>query len=123
MLEVKVNRKYWNRGNGCSRLLNRDGTMCILGFVAVAAGLSEEDIENASTLADALRAAYDCQDLTNRIPEILRPFFSFDYESIYLSNLHADVVCINDGEGLDSDKETQLTEVLAKGNLRPIFEG
>jgi len=48
MKKLVIDRKRWNRGRGGSSLLNNQGKMCCLGFLAKSFGHSEEDILNVT---------------------------------------------------------------------------
>ena len=58
MKTVIIERKRWARGglNGLPSLLNPDGNMCCLGFVAVSLGFATDDINGAGDWHEMLNS-------------------------------------------------------------------
>lgn len=132
LIRVEIQRSKWLRGKGVGMLRDSCGLQCCLGFVAVAAGFSEDAIYEQNTVSDM------CDGLDNSIETIqnvlIRPLVHIDHADeddedddqnivgITGSTLENDLVMINDAEGIDdTERETRLNQHAAKGGIEFVF--
>jgi len=101
-MKVRVDRQRWLRGDLNSFLLREsDKKMCCLGFAALAAGATKDEINGLTSPAN--------------IPTILPDLVTKDYDdSDYFDNKIADqLMLVNDTESItnDSEREAKIIEL------------
>lgn len=55
LTELKINRKYWLRGDKENAYLLHDGKRCCIGFLAAAMGYSDRRLKEQCTIADIVK--------------------------------------------------------------------
>ncbi len=114
-MNFTVNRPEWYRGNGPdSSLLTSTGSMCCLGFLGRACGISKDELLSRGAPADVShpedRAKWP-RGLIHQAPTGTED-----------SMLCVEIIRVNDNVELaELDRETQLTELFAKIGLTVVF--
>lgn len=137
MTRIEISRARWGRGQSTGSALKRvdDGKMCCLGFVCLAAGIPEENLEGMGYPHSLfLRETYTAVpfDHTSKpvegplycqsIPDMLRPFIIGEFTAFYRSSLTTDLAQANDDPTLiDSKREARLIEIAAEHGYEFVF--
>jgi len=110
--EFVVQRSKWLRGRDQHAfLLNGNGYMCCLGFVALQSGLAEHDI------AGRLLPSELGHDVAQLVVNLLVDTWSED------TDLSIDASAINDDDAIDdAEREAQLTVLFAEHGFALRFE-
>jgi hypothetical protein len=118
MKTLKIDRARWRNGDngtGKSRLLNKDGFMCCLGFACKADGLEDHVIYEKWYPDDLMHPSL----LDNG--NILFTPKNFKDGSL---NLRTQLITTNDSINLEnSERETRLKELFKKLDIDLVFEG
>ena len=125
--KLVIDRSRWARGgiNGDPRLLNKDGCMCCLGFLALACGIPEDDIRDKGEPSETLVEYDEASDEFTERPGMLNRWPSALFEESQVpkyaephktdSELCTNIMVANDEEELGVDRETALTDLFADG--------
>jgi hypothetical protein len=131
LIRVEVQRSKWLRGKGTGKLRNSCGLQCCLGFVAVAAGFTEAEIENQNLVSELCDSSPDPREVVEHA--LLRSLVHIDvcdddedYEGELVSvggtELEDNLVNINDTEAInDAEREEQLAVLAAKAGIEFVF--
>jgi hypothetical protein len=106
--ELIIDRARW----GQSALLNKDGTMCCLGFLSKACGVHDE------VMLDVAFPRFDWINKYNINKE-----FVFLFPSLSLGDPEMAAKINDDNSISKSEKETKLIELFAKNNINLSFIG
>ena len=113
-MKVTIDRSKWRRGDtgsGDTQLLNKEGYMCCLGFCALAAGLTEEQIINRATPRQVpVRGEWELfwQALNG-----LSVSTKLTREAVYLNDTHSMT---------DEKREKELIKLLGEAGVEVSFE-
>lgn len=109
-MQVTIDRKKWQRGEGDGELYNSGtGKCCAVGFIALAAGLKEEEIDEKGALPSESR----------QYPILIPLLFDGKYPS-----RESKIETINDNEDLDDDeREERLGNVAREAGIELTFVG
>lgn len=108
-IKFTVRRKNWLRGvNSCSYLLNKNGSMCCLGFLGRACGLKTIDLlhRNSPDSCDQKRHLYPKSIVNSRNTKLCQKIIDCNDE-VYLPV---------------ADKEKQLKALFAEGGIEVTFK-
>ena len=114
-LKLVIDRKTWLRGEGADGSFLRrssDGRQCCLGFMALAAGLTSEEITDKTTIATVNR------DFTN-LPHGLTWTLSGVFAN---SSDCAAAIDKNDKENIsDAEREVSIVDIFARNGWDVTF--
>lgn len=120
MLKVVVKRDMWLRGEGGEEsylLREEDERMCCLGFAALAAGFTPDQIRR-------IRTPRDIGYLKPQNP-LIKATTTYDAftEARSSTNLTCDLMQLNDDEGMEpEERERQVIELGKKIGIEFTFE-
>ena len=108
LLNVTVRKRRWARGGkkGPSLMRNKDGNQCCLGFVGRACGYTPAELETLGYPEDVvINAGKNLFPVGIVVSEM---------EWSYNSDLAADLIRINDDEGIDDTERIERLTVLGR---------
>lgn len=115
-MNFTVIRSKWYRGKGAddSKLLNKHGMSCCLGFVGSACGISDLELEDEPSPEDT---RYNSDDAASKWPEWM--FGNITFTGAKLPNADSPdcrlAMAINDNPYINDDvRESKLIELFAK---------
>jgi hypothetical protein len=129
LVRVVVQRSKWLRGKGVGMLRDACGLQCCLGFVAVAAGFAEADIEEVQLVSELLDGSDDPRQVVEHA--LLRPLVEIEADSDEAdgflaigTDLEDQLVRVNDDDDeamSDARREAELIEIAAAGGIEFVF--
>lgn len=147
-MKLTIDRDKWARGgnNGAAALLNDDGNMCCLGFLAIELGLSAAQIKNVGDFSDDFGGMSGERGVVDMVNENPTQFASVctvewesgdydEYEYISPTDFHSQATKINDAEVPQQDearlgatliqsekkRESDLISLFGKENIELEF--
>lgn len=120
-MKLVIDRDTWLRGKGGAVLLDSDGCMCCLGFLAMALGASEEHILDLAGPSDTPDIKWPPALVPLRVPSNPDDYFRVRYRD---SDFACELMNLNDSEETsEAKREADVAAMLLQAGIEVEFIG